>query len=320
MTTRDFLERLVGRKAYRAIIIVFCLCGIAGIGYSAISLVRYLKAQRYEQELSDNISRVTRGGKTSIVNSQTGKTLIKNIEVDWIQEGHDSLAVFSHDKLRGYFNIHTGEVVVPAKYKHAWIFSEGLAGVVKDGMVGFINTRGEEVIPCRYPYHGNPLSEFVFKGGHCAVADSTQHIGVIDSVGQWVIAPHYKHVSVSRQFALVTTDEGFKKQLSYDGRVLSDCVIDYVQTLSYETGYVNRETGEPGTAYTMCEDFFSYSVDGRSGLMSARGEFLTAPIYSGIYALSAGTFRAQLADSYSEVIINSRGEVISRKVPHSAQY
>ncbi|MBQ0034324.1 MAG: WG repeat-containing protein, partial [Bacteroidales bacterium] len=136
------------------LMIVAELAFLAGIGYAGYSLYDYRHKQQYERELTDNISEVTYGGKTSIFNSHTGKTLIRSIEVEWIQEGRDSLAVFSKDKLRGYFNIHTGEVTVPAQYKHAWIFSEGLAGVVKDGMVGFINTRGEEVIPCRYPYHG----------------------------------------------------------------------------------------------------------------------------------------------------------------------
>lgn len=55
-------------------------------------------------------------------------------------------------------------------YKHAWIFAEGLAGVVQNDMVGFINTRGEVVIDFRYPYRGNSLTEFVFKNGHCVVA------------------------------------------------------------------------------------------------------------------------------------------------------
>lgn len=312
MTTKDFFERLLGRKMMHGLMIVAELAFLAGIGYAGYTLYDYWRKQQYEHELTDNISEVTLGGKTSIFNSHTGKTLIRNIEVEWIQEGHDSLAVFSKDDLRGYFNIYTGVVTIAAQYKHAWIFSEGLAGVVKDGMVGFINTRGEEVIPCRYPYHGNPLKEFVFKGGHCAVADSSQHIGVIDSVGQWVIAPLYKQVSVSREFALVMTDEGFKKQLDFEGNVLIDCVIDNVRTLSYETAYVNRETGEPSSAYTICEDYFEYRVGDRSGLMNAQGEFLTAPVYSYVYALSNKTFRAILPDTYSEVIINTRGEILNR--------
>lgn len=296
-----------------AMVILLCVLAVAG----AVSLIRSgieaVHQQKDERELSANVMQVTRDGVSSIVNSETGKTLIRNIRVDWIQEGHDSLAVFSKDKLRGYFNIRTGEVVVEPKYKHAWIFSEGLAGVVRDGMVGFINCRGEEVIPCRFPYHGNSLYEFVFKGGHCVVADTTQLIGVIDSLGQWAIAPRYKHIALSKNYALVTTDEGFKQQISFDGKVLSDCVVDYVNTLNYQTAFVDRETGQPSSSYTICEDFYEYVVDSRCGLMSVSGEFITAPIYSNISALGPRTFRATLPDTYSEVIINEKGQVLSRK-------
>jgi len=291
----------------------FALVGISCTIWGACRLIRNHKNARDERELSADVVQYTRDGVSTIVNTSTGQTLIKNIKVDWIQEGRDSLAVFSKDKLRGYFNIRTGEVVVAPQYKHAWIFSEGLAGVVKDGKVGFIDTKGREVIPCRYPYHGNSLSEFVFSNGHCVVADSTQKIGVIDTLGRWVIEPLYEDISLAKDYALVSTDEGFKKQVTYDGEVLLDCVVDYVRTLSYEVPYVDRQTGSHSSSSTICEDYYEYTVNGRSGLMSRSGEFLTAPIYRDIQALGPCTFRATLLGSWSEVIIDEKGRVLSKK-------
>ena len=106
-----------------------------------------------------------------------------NGTIDWVQTGNDSLAVFSKDDKRGYFNVNTGEVIIEPTFKHAWIFSEGLAGVVKNDMVGFINSKGETVIDFQYPYRGNSLSSFVFHDGRCVVANADQKIGAIDTLG-----------------------------------------------------------------------------------------------------------------------------------------
>ena len=55
---------------------------------------------------------------------------------------------------------------------------------------------------------------------------------------------------------------------------------------------------------------FSYSVGGRCGLMDTNCRRLTEPLYSRIIAVNKNMYRALLLDSYSEVILNSRGEVM----------
>ena len=49
----------------------------------------------------------------------------------------------------GYVNT-KGEVVVPCIYDNTWWFSEGFARVEQNDKSGFINTQGEVVIPCIY--------------------------------------------------------------------------------------------------------------------------------------------------------------------------
>lgn len=95
-------------------------------------------------------------GNITIKNTQTGEVTAKKIKFDWTSASpNDSLGVFCLDNKRGYYNSYTGKIVVPAQYRRAWIFSEGLAAVQKNGMIGFINRKGEVAIPFRYPYHGN---------------------------------------------------------------------------------------------------------------------------------------------------------------------
>ena len=45
----------------------------------------------------------------------------------------DSLTVFCKDNKRGFLNCYTGEIVIEPQYEAAWVFSDGLAAVKKDG-------------------------------------------------------------------------------------------------------------------------------------------------------------------------------------------
>ena len=60
----------------------------------------------------------------------------------------DSLTVFcDKDGKRGYLNVKTGEIVIPAQYSKAWNFSEGLAAVLGgDDRIGFIDKDNRLVI------------------------------------------------------------------------------------------------------------------------------------------------------------------------------
>ncbi|MGN1247351.1 MAG: WG repeat-containing protein, partial [Paludibacteraceae bacterium] len=239
------------------------------------------------------------------------KTLISDISVEWIATGRDSLAVFAKDEKRGYFNVNTGEIIIEPIYKHAWVFSEGLAGVVQNDKVGFINSTGEVVINFQYPYRGNSLSSFVFHQGRCVVANIDQRLGVIDTLGNWTIQPQYDEISLASDYAVVGIKGEFNQQIGYDGHVILDCVIDNIYDIYYDVSYTDQETGRPSETRVASNEYYEYKVGDRSGLMNSKGEFLTKPIYTTIYGLSPHLFRAILQDHHSEVLINERGQVMS---------
>ena len=263
--------------------------------------------------LNDDLVAVrTDDGKVSIKNATTGKITIKDIKLDWTASSrNDSLAVFCSEGKRGYYNMYTGEIAVPAQYRRAWVFSEGLAGVQRNGKIGFINRKGDVVIDYQYPYHGNSLSEFVFNDGHCVVADTTGKCGVINRTGEWLIGPEYDYVKTYKEYAIVTK-AGVTKQLSYEGKVLNSFVLDTVKELTYEAKerYENREGELEYVKYTVDTGLFAYCVGGRYGLMDANCHRLTEPLYRSITAVNKNMFRATLLDYYSEVILNAKGEVM----------
>ena len=260
----------------------------------------------------DLVAVKTSDGKVTIKNAATGKVTIKDIKLDWTQESsRDSLAVFCSEKKRGYYNMYTGEIAIPAQYRRAWVFAEGLAAVQKNGMIGFIDHKGNTVIDFKYPFHGNPLSEFVFENGRCVVADSLGKCGIIDRTGTWLIKPEFDNISAYKEYAIVSK-AGVRMQVGYDGTVMNSFVLDDISRLTYtvKERYENRE-GELEYIDKMIDTgLFSYRVGGRCGLMDANCHRLTEPLYKSIEAVDKNMFRATLIDYYSEVILDAKGNVM----------
>lgn len=263
--------------------------------------------------LNDELVAVrTDDGKVSIKNATTGKVTIKDIKLDWTAPSrNDSLAVFCSENKRGYYNMYTGEIAIPAQYRRAWVFSEGLAAVQKNGNIGFINRKGDVIIDFKYPFHGNPLSEFIFDDGHCVVADTTGKCGVINKKGEWLIGPEYDNISAYKEYAIVTK-AGVTMQLGYNGHIINSFVLDNIKELTYKEKerYENREGELEYVENTVKTGLFAYCVGGRYGLMDANCHRLTEPLYKSISAVNKNMFRATLLDHYSEVILNAKGEVM----------
>lgn len=137
-------------------------------------------------------------GKGEVVNSRTGKTTLKGVA--WISKPlgeNDSLVVFSDGKKRGYFNKFTGEVVIPAKYNRAWVFSDGIASVQDEGVIKFIDSNGNQVFDRTFAFNPNE-DGYVFHGGYCIIdSDENKKYGLMDTTGKTVVAEEYDDIKVS---------------------------------------------------------------------------------------------------------------------------
>ena len=254
-------------------------------------------------------------GRCNIINPATNEVIVEDI--DWSHyssnRDEDPIVLFAKNGKRGFFNVVTNEVIVPpTTYTKAWIFSEGLAAVEKHGYIGFVNTNGDVAINFKFSYRGNPLSEFVFHNGHCIVADSSNRIGVIDQRGRWVIKPLYDNIELAKDYAIVYKDGDFKKQIDFSGNVLQEGIIDYINNLYYEVNYTDIQTGEPQVGQAKINDYYEYRVGGYSGLIDSKGEIITPPIYTDITGITPTLFKAQLQDWTSMVIIDQKGNVLSK--------
>lgn len=307
--TREFLHVLISALV------------LMGLIFGVVKIVKHCKAKREyvycdsecgEEPVSGPI--IYRKGKCYIVNPDTKHTIVKDIEWYHYSDSKDSIILFAKNGKRGFCNIMTGKVIVePVTYTKAWVFSEGLAAVEKDGRIGFVNTDGEEVINCKFSYRGNPLTEFVFNNGHCIVADTTNKIGVIDNNGRWVIQPMYDGVELTQNYAVVYTKGDFKKQIDYNGRVIQEGIIDDISEIYYDVTYTSAGTGGPEEGRIQNMNYYEYTVGPYAGLINSKGQFITPPIYTSIYGITPTLFCATLQDCYSKVFIDQNGNVISRK-------
>ncbi|MBO4488577.1 MAG: WG repeat-containing protein [Bacteroidales bacterium] len=293
---------------------------LAGIAFGVTKIVKHCQEKRayecydeYDEDEPDDDIIAYKNNIMNIVNPLTQEVIVKDI--DWYrgyESRKDTIVLFAKNGKRGYCNVVTNKVIVePTTYTKAWIFSEGLAAVEKDGYIGFVNADGKVAINFRFPYRGNSLYEFVFHDGHCVVADSTNKIGVIDTKGRWVIQPLYDEIELAKEYAIAYKDGDFKKQIDYQGNILQEGIIDNINNLYYDVTYTDLTTGEPEVGSMKNNNFYEYRVGGNSGLISSSGKFITRPIYKDITGLSPTLFVATLQDWYSTVIIDEHGNVVS---------
>lgn len=268
-------------------------------------------------------------------------------DVDWVHVGadRDSLAVFCREGKRGYINRFTGEVAIPAVYTRGWVFSEGLAAVVLDNRLKFIDRTGKVVIDNGLSV-GTEVEDFVFHDGHCKVYDAVSgKTGLVGRDGQWrlpaawdwlqndgkvwicgaddayglyhhdhgqVLEPVYHSIRVDGGEVLVHGADNIVSRYDLTGNLRSELVIFEVGHLPYPTGQLDTSDGVDGISYTKgVADCRVYKVETDTdgtycGLMDRRGNCVTKPLYRQIDAIA----RDRYLTWPQGVILDNNGSVV----------
>ena len=106
--------------------------------------IKYLYDSKYgrdywDREVSENVSLYSFADGTYRVYSHT-KDQYTTGKINWLSETgeNDNLAVYAKPGKRGYIDVNSGNIVIDAdsnSYSKAWIFSEGMAAVMKNGKI-----------------------------------------------------------------------------------------------------------------------------------------------------------------------------------------
>ncbi len=239
------------------------------------------------------------------------KVMLKG--VDWVttSDDNDSLAVFARNDRRGYLNRFTGEIVIPEDFTRAWVFSEGLAAVEKDGELLFIDHSGKVVIDKDFEvYNENP--SYAFECGYCAIRNPVDgNVGLIDKAGNWVLEPEYEKLHNEEGFwlaekgghvGLYTADvellfpientgirvyngiievrhaDHIARRYDCEGNMLVDFVVDEVANMEYET---TRLRNDLTVSEDECVDRKVYSVANCQRYLVRNGDW-QSPDYYGL--------------------------------------
>lgn len=202
------IRRIVS-TAFAVVVVICALSALAGLERALHWRISRLfdtdDEYRYVQHLTEDLTFYDGYySNDGCLRNGKNKKVLKGI--DWISmpmEG-DSLVCYSDGKHRGYFHLRDGRVVVKPKYRHAWIFSEGLAAVEENGWVKFIDANGEVAIDRQFAYD-NDDCDYVFHNGYCVVRESAgKNMGVIDRTGEWALPPVYDEIFLRDTFLIMT--------------------------------------------------------------------------------------------------------------------
>ncbi len=263
-------------------------------------------------------------GKGYIYNIRTGEKYVKNIH--WIAkpEGEDSLIFFSNGKKRGYFSKNTGKLIVPPRYNHAWVFSEGLAAVEEDGYVKFIDGTGQVVIDNEIVYDSD-ADGYVFHGGYCVVnSDDRCSYGLMDHTGKIVLPMEYTSIFPSDDYKFWRLEQGEKSALiDKDLNMLiplSYCSI-YFYEREIDVTMPDHTMRKYDTDWNLIDDFYICSVNAleyekdevlyRTRTHDEDGDEYSEPIVESYRPLAPARIHAYTAGDNCEGLITQEGHVVT---------
>ncbi len=198
-----FAKCVWGLFATSCTIIVTIFAGtlICFLYHEACREFRYYqnKSCYWSTYISRNITLYDNGdGKAWVEDDRTGEKTLTGIA--WISKPlgeKDSLIVYSDGKKRGYFNMYTGRVALPATYNHAWVFSDGIAAIEENGIIKFINSKGHLAFDRTLEYDPNH-DGYVFHGGYCIIDENNdKKYGLMNTLGVTIIPEEYSNIRVS---------------------------------------------------------------------------------------------------------------------------
>ena len=173
----------------RSIVAIFTLVVVGFVALVAYALYEDAYGRDYwNRRVFDNVTLHSfSDNKWRAYNNRTEEYTTEKI--NWLSEVPDnySPAVYTMHNKRGYSNVNTGCIVIDAEannYHKAWVFSEGLAAVMKEGKIGFINAKNEVVIPFQFDYTDKcRMYDFgyLFHDGYCIMTNKDGDLGLIDT-------------------------------------------------------------------------------------------------------------------------------------------
>lgn len=328
---------------------IVLILGIVAMGFYDDYNYKYGRNSYYDVLLSENVKICYyRNDKYRVYNLKTKEYTTPKI--DWVSSvpENDSLTVYAIGNKRGFLNVKNGEIIIDAdsnNYSNAWVFSEGLAAVVRNGKIGFINAKNEIVIPFKYCYFDKYNAYdfgYLFHNDCCVMTNEKGELGLINKKGEWILNPIYDKILplqkngyrlvvnkekygvidsnnnivypaeydyidiVSNGFVLAK--EGKMWQIDFSGKVTKPFMYEMSEEILFVSGYTEDEYPIHTNS-----DYVKYSVLGLYGILnSITGKPITPAKYSEVNILSKNIFEVLDKESENWYLLDKNGNIIDK--------
>lgn len=179
---------------------------------------------------------------------------------------------------------------LPKKVSRTSGFSEGLAAFCKDGKWGFLDTKGEEVIPAKYD-QATPFSD----GRAFVLMLKNEKILIIDKKGETI-----KSMSLDKYNPIAFYHNGYAPIAKGDKVVFLD--------KNGEETFTNSKMESDG-CYEINDGKTVFRRDDRYGLISTDGEVLVRPKYLSLEYANKNRYIA-CNDDFKFGVIDAKGDVV----------
>lgn len=261
----------------------------------------------------------------------------------------DTLVVYKLKNKYGFINVVTKQIEIDSKkhdFDYAWSFDHqsGLAAVISDSKIGFINKNGSFKIDPIYPYRKKINDDFncVFKDGFCIIpSENGKKYGLINESNVLLVPIIYEFIGdLNYGYRIVIKDEKYglldstfsiAMNTIYDeisinklGIVILNAANSSQQLLSFDlitvlSKYVFDDLSKTTDDFSFDEvsgeelvqtqnDFSTFTISDNVGLMGSDGKILIEASWDNIEYFGEGLYKSQLGDKY--FIINSKGQFI----------
>jgi hypothetical protein len=328
---------------------IVLILGIVAMGFYDDYDYKYGRNNYYDVLLSENVKICYyRNDKYRVYNLKTKEYTTPKI--DWVSSvpENDSSTVYAIENKRGFLNVKNGEIIIDAdsnNYSNAWVFSEGLAAVVRDGKIGFINAKNEIVIPFQYCYFDKYNAYdfgYLFHNDCCVMTNEKGELGLINKKGEWILNPIYDEILplqkngyrlvvnkekygvidsnnnivypaeydyidiVSNGFVLAK--EGKMWQIDFSGKVTKPFMYEMSEEILFVSGYTEDEY----PIYTN-SDYAKYEILGLYGILNTiTGKPITPAKYSEVNILSKNIFEVLDKESENWYLLDKNGNIIDK--------
>ena len=350
----------------KVMIAALCVLAAAALVFAVllcqIYYEKYHKVSYWESwtdQLSPNIviehGYVGMEGFEQLKDIRTGQYTTPRLQHVFINcsDSEDSLVVFrTHDRLRGYLNINTGKIIIPAQYNRAWNFSEGIAAVYKDGFVSFITEYGEPAFPATFPIRYDLNFDdiaFQFHDGLCVMRTMNNKWGLINTQGEWVVEPvcnfidapyhgcrrafdgtYYGLIGKNGTWALpmeydiirpasddqgwILVKDGLAKEVDFALQVTLPFVYDAIHLLSSIDGYRDNEYNEDGDTSNQPAEprFFRFDIGSNSGVIDAKGNVIIPAIYYNVRIVNDDLFEVEMTCNGERLLYDTKGRYVGK--------